>query len=439
MNEDFMYFIWQSGGLFDRDLRTTEGKKISVLRPGYRNRGAGPDFFDARIRIGDITWYGPVEFHLKTSDWDAHKHTSDPAYNNVILHVVMEHDREIETGKGVRLPTLSLQKYIDQKQLEKYRQLRKTRGWIPCDGLIETQPKDFFWSQYLSRLAVERHQNKAERILKLVESQNGNWDAVIYSLIARYLAGKVNSISMTELVERIPYKLVLKYRSEEEKIHALFFGQSGLLNTEKEDKYFRELKALYDHLSELHDLESMASSEWCYMPVRPPAFPTIRIAQLCNLMRKGARPMDLLLNADSASQLVDFFSVDAGDYWRDHYVFGKMAAKSHPKKVGKTTAVSLVLNMASPVLFAYGTYTDQPHLREKAIEWLEELPPESNRIVRKWKKRGIDPGNALESQALLELKFNYCSKNRCLECALGSKLLREMISPYLPAGILTYP
>ncbi len=429
-----MYFIWQSGGLFDLDLRTTGGAEVSLLKPGYRNRGAGPDFLDARIKIGDITWYGPVEFHLKTSDWDAHGHTSDSAYNNVILHVVMEHDREIKTGKGVQLPTLSLQKYLDRAQIEKYRELQKNKGWIPCDGLLQSRMGDFFWPQYLSRLAIERQQQKAGRILKMVESENGHWDKVIFALLGKYLAGKINAISMAELVNCTPYKLILKYRSDAKKLQALLFGQAGFLQKEEGDDYYLELKKEYRHLADMHNLAPMVSAEWCYMPVRPPAFPTIRIAQMGHLMHREARLLNFLLNAQSTTELLNLFKVDAGPYWRSHYVFGKKAARDSIKRVGKATAESLIVNVAAPVLFAYGQHSGKIELTERAIDWLEALPPERNRIVKRWVERGVKPTNALESQALLELKSNYCNKNRCLECALGSKLLSEMMAPYLASG-----
>lgn len=423
MKEELLYYLWKSGRLFQNNLRTTKGQEITVIKPGYRNLSGGPDFLDAKLKIGEITWHGQIEFHLKSSDWDAHKHHLDPNYNSVILHVVMRDDKPIFTNKGSPLPTLELEGYADENLLKKYSELQKRKGWVACDALSKSKDLSFCWPVFLSSLGIERLEQKSEKILFLLNRQKGDWDAVVAVLMARYLLGKANGETAVDLLTTLPYKLIHRYAGNLTKLESLLFGQAGFLQKEIDDPYYKTLKNHYNHLKKLHHLQCINPGQWKFMTVRPPAFPTIRLSQWCGLFSQFPRPLSLFLNQYSADDLRSKLRVKASPYWNTRYTFGKKGAKKRKGALGKSTLDNLILNVAAPVLFAYSMHQGKDELREKALEWIESIKPEKNSIISKWKKREVPAYNALDSQALIQLKKEYCDKSRCLECAFGSHLL----------------
>ncbi len=423
MREEFLYYLWKSGQLFQKDLRTTNGKKIQVIRPGYRNRSEGPDFFSAQLKIGQLTWHGQVEFHLRSSDWNAHGHQNDPRYNNVILHVVMEDDKKIFTQKGSKLPTLEIRNHADPAMLKKFVLLEKKKGWIPCDPLAPEKNLDFCWPVYLSRIGLERMEEKANRILRKLRDKKGDWDAVTADLTGRYLIGKANGKQMDELLRGLPFNLLLKNSSHLTKLEALVFGRAGFLKADCSDSYFQTLKSHFQHLSRLYGIKSMDSAHWKFMPVRPPSFPTIRLAQWCTLIGRHPRPLSVFLPLENAGEVKEKLRVPASSYWETHYNFGKKSSRKRNPSIGKSTLKNLLINVAAPVVFAYGLHTGNEELRERAVHWLESERAEHNSIVHHWKKRKVKASNAMDSQALIQLKSAYCDKSRCLECGFGARLL----------------
>lgn len=426
MKEELMYFIWRSGQLFQKNLKTKDGKKITVLKPGIRNLFEGPDFLNARLKIKDIVWNGQVEFHLKSSDWNLHGHQFDPRYNNVILHVVMEDDKKVFTKNGVSLPTLELYHYTDEVQLQKYFLLEKGKGWIPCDPLIHHYKDDFLWSVYLSRLAVERLRDKTLSILSYLDSKNGDWEQTTLYFFLRYFIGKNNAAAISELMNKTPMKVLKKYSSDKLNLEALLLGQAGLLSSSHYiDAYAKELKKRYGYLSMLHQLTPISSNYWNLFGIWPSSTPTIRLSQFCDLMVRYPRLMGLFISTKSVKELKRELKSSASTYWDNHYQLDIPANKSFRKTSGKDVLDRLILNTAAPIVFAYGQYTGNTELKERALDWWEELSPENNQIIRKWAERGISAGTALESQGLLHLKNNYCDKSKCLNCSFGNKVLHK--------------
>lgn len=417
-----MYFLWKSGHLFQKDLKTVDGKPIEVIKPGYRNHSDGPDFLDGRIKIGEVTWSGQIEFHLKSSDWNSHKHQFDSKYNNVILHVVMQNDKKIFTEKGVELPTMVMANYTNLNQLERYRKLEKGKGWIPCEHLLE-DGKDFLWTQFLSRLTMERLERKSKKILEMSEELSGDWDKIIAVLIGRYLGGTANRHAMEILIHQVPMKLVLKYAGKPKVMEALLFGLAGFLSKESKDDYHQHLQREFSHLKNLYQLKPMNQDNWKFMPVRPPAFPTLRIAQLATLLSTNPRPLNFFLKVSEPGEILQKIKVKSTAFWESHYVFGRESRKSHSAKIGSATASNIFINAVVPAVFAYGIQTGNSAYREKAMDWMEWIPPEKNSLIRNWRLRNVNPNNGMESQGLIQLKREYCEKGRCLECALGQKLI----------------
>jgi len=440
MKEELMYYIWKSGQLFQMDLRTTCGKKITIMNPGYRNFQEGPDFLQARIKIKDITWNGQVEFHIKSSDWDLHGHQHDSNYNNVILHVVMEDDKEIFTESGVSIPTLELAEYTDELQLKKYQLLNRNQSWIPCDPLLKHYSDEVLWPVYLSRLAIERLSQKTASILNLLKANKGDWEQTAIYFFLRYLIGKNNVAAVNEWVSKTPWSVVKKYSSDRMKLEGLVLGQAGLLEMDEYmDKYPKELKTVYNYLSMLHNLSPVQSNYWKLFGLRPYSRPSLRLSQFCDLVTRYPGIMGLLLSSLNIDQLKDELRSTAHYYWNDHLQLDGKKTRSFKKVTGELLLNNLILNVAAPLVFAYGQYTGNDELKERALDWWEQLPPEKNNIIRKWKDRNIQAGNTMETQGLIQLKTVYCSQSNCLNCSLGHKIMesREM-NDQLKEALLLY-
>lgn len=422
MREDFLHFLWRWRRFDARNLATTDGQALDILHPGEPNPHAGPDFFNARIRLGDTLWAGNVEIHLNASDWLAHRHDTDPAYDNVVLHVVLDEDQRLRRSGGELLPCLTLRERIPPQLLEKYFRLEHERAWIPCEKTFGTVP-EIVRLNWLDRLLVERLEEKTGAVAQVVEATGQHWEEAFYRLLARSFGLKVNMEPFEALARSLPLRLLAKHKDHLFQLEALLFGQAGFLDGPFDDEYPRALAKEYRFLQHKYDLQPLAAAQWKFFRLRPAGFPTVRLAQFAALIHRSAQLFSQLLETRDTAEAEQLFTAEVSDYWRAHLRFDKTAARQ-PKPLGREFVHLLLINTAAPFLFHYGRAKGQPGLQDRALRLLEALPPEANTVVDGWAKRGQRAANAAQTQALLHLKTHYCDAKRCLECAVGNAILR---------------
>ncbi len=423
MKEEFLQFIWEHG-LFNRNnLKTTDGKKVEIITTGQPNFDSGPDFFNAKIRIEETTWAGNIEIHQKSSHWYRHRHNTDAAYDNVILHVVELNDSPVLI-KSQTLPTLEIRYPLEI--LESYELLLKSQRWIACEErLPEVDP--FILRFWFSSLMIERLEAKTSDILAILEQNKNNWNDTFYQLLARNFGMKTNALPFEMLAKSLSLQLLSKHKNDLFQIEALLFGQSGLLNeTLLGDDYFLSLRKEYSYLYKKYSLSGIESHLWKFMRLRPINFPTIRIAQLAMLIHHSSALFSRILETENLEDLRKLFDVSASGYWNTHYNFNKISKDDHQKKLGETAFNNLLINTIVPMLFVYGDQHMDDAMKDRALLLLEKLAPESNQIIRKWNKLGIDSRSAFETQALLQLKNRYCEPKKCLNCQLGAKIITSV-------------
>lgn len=421
MKEELLHYVWRLRKFDHTDLQTTEGLPIEILHPGDHNSNAGPDFLNARIRIGDTLWAGNVEMHLRASDWNRHGHSEDPAYKNVILHVVLEADCDIYHPKERRLPCLTLKRRIDNRLSKRYLKLINNQQWIPCQHLFYRAPT-LTRDLWLDRLLVERLESKTESIARLLRENKNDWEETCYHLLARNFGLNVNGVAFEQLARSIPHRLLQKHRNRLFQLEALFFGQSGLLTDTFQDDYPRSLQKEYDFLRKKYGLQPMSAATWKFSRMRPANFPTIRIAQLATLFYQTTYLFSKILAARSVTEVENMFALKLSNYWQDHYVFDK-ASSRRQKALGRGSIHLLLINAIAPLLFLYGKHKDDAQFKDRALRFLEELGPEKNSAIARWKELGFQPDSAYQTQALLQLKKRYCDRKKCLQCAIGHAIL----------------
>ncbi|MEM6396484.1 MAG: DUF2851 family protein [Bacteroidota bacterium] len=434
MREDFIHYLWRFARFDLLNLKTTEGVPIAIQDFGEYNRlNAGPDFHSAQLRIDDMHWAGHVEMHLRSSDWFAHGHQDDPAYDNVILHVVLEEDEPAIDTQGRRIPCLELSKRIPPGLAKTYWRLMNNEYWIPCQNQIGSV-SDLHLKSWLDRLVIERLEVRAGDIGKRLEQNKNDWEATFYERIARSLGGRINDDAMEMLARSVPLKIALRHKSSLIQLEAIYFGQSGLLESAPDgEPYIDRLKAEYKLLAHKYRLTPLPMTAWRYLRLRPNNFPTIRIAQLATLVYRSGQLFSKVLAAADIKELNHTFDVKVSHYWREHYRFGK-TAKASMKRLGKDALRSLFINAVAPIYLLYGQMQGDDRFLEKAIRLLEQLPAEKNAEIKKWNKLGVIPEHAADTQALLQLKRSYCDKNRCLDCVIGCRILSRpepVLKPYL--------
>ena len=425
MREDFLHYLWRLARFDLRDLRTSAGETITIQQFGLHNKDAGPDFDDARLTIDGTRWAGRVEMHLKSSDWYAHRHDDDPAYDGVILHVVLEDDRPVYRRDGSRIPCLELRGRIPTGIRNTYWRLLHNEQWVPCANLLDgvSSPVRTLW---LQRVLAGRLQRKAADLLRIVVREGRDWEAAFYELLARGLGGKVNGDAMAMLARSLPLRIVQKHKHSLLQLEALLFGQSGLLPdpADGEDGYVTRLRREYALLRVKHGLDPVPATAWRFLRMRPRNFPTVRIAQLAALYHRSGQLFGKSLAAADVGELGNMFDVRLSNYWKEHYRFGAKTQRSE-RRLGDTAVRSLIINTVVPAYLAYGRHRSDDRLRERALGVLEALPPERNAITRGWGKLGWQARDAGESQALLELKSAYCGAVRCTACAVGCAILNR--------------
>jgi len=424
MKEELLHYAWRMRRFHHRHLLTTDGQPVAILRPGQHNIHAGPDFLDARLRIGETLWAGNVEMHLRSSDWLQHRHQDDPAYDNVILHVVFEDDQPIARGSGGLIPCLEMKGRISRRLAAHYQRLMQNEAWVPCASALSSVSR-LTRNLWLDRLAVERLEEKSDLITRQLHHNQHDWEATFYQSLARSFGSKVNGDPMEMLARQTPLLLLKKYRHSLFQMEALLFGQSGLLEQQAwEEEYPRRLLQEYRFLQRKHGLAPMPVQAWKFLRLRPANFPTIRIAQLAALVHQTDSLFSKVLAARDVKELEHLLDVKLSNYWWDHYTFGKASVRQ-AKALGKSSVQLLIINTIAPFTFLYGRHKKDSRLQERAMELLEALPPEANSVIRRWKSLGMDAKSAYQTQALLQLKSEYCDPRRCLQCAIGNAILKD--------------
>lgn len=418
-SEDLLQFIWQFGFIEKSDeLQTTEGDKITIIQKGTRNTNAGPDFLNAKIKVGETTWAGNVELHLKASDWIKHKHDGNKAYEKLILHVVFENDVPLD----INFPTLELKNHIRPTLLERYEELMRIDKKIPCQSHLK-DISQLRKTHMQERVLIERMQRKTDEVNSLLEKTNNHWEEVFYILIARNFGLKINQGPFQKVAENTPLKLFAKHKNNLKQIEALLFGQSGFLSQEHDDDYFLGLQKEYTFLQKLYSLKNIPIHQINFMRLRPANFPTIRLAQFAALLNESTHLFSKILETDDVKKLVKLFNVIASRYWNTHYRFGTISESNAPKKLGTSFVELLIINTIIPTVFIYGKEKGESKYTRKAMRWLEELKPEKNSVTEEMKAIGFTIANAKDSQAILELKKNYCDSKQCLKCGIGYAIM----------------
>ncbi len=423
ISEDFLHFVWKYKCIPVHTLKTTEGEDIILHKAGFYNTDSGPDFVDAELTINGIKWVGTVEIHTHSSLWNAHRHSEDVAYNNVILHVVYEHDKEIYTASGNKIPTLELKSILPEGVLNRYQTLKSEKDWLPCSAHIQTITS-LEREIALESVFIERLESKINRIENVFEEVQHDWDELFYRVFLKYFGASVNSLPFEHLAETLSFKILMKNADKTSLIEALLFGQAGFLEGTIEDVYYQQLQKDYIYLQTKYNLKPIGKQEWKFLRLRPAAFPTFRLAQLGALIQTGALTFSNYLENLSLDKIQTRFNVKVSDYWNTHYHFQRHSEK-HPTSIGKSTIHIFIINVIVPLVFFYGRRNALPHLEEAALQLIQQIPNEQNTILKDWKVKGVGYSNALQSQALIHLRKEYCERFRCLECRWGQKILTQ--------------
>lgn len=423
MSEDFLYYIWQYKLFSKKQLFTTNQQEIRIKKAGVHNKNEGPDFLNAHLEIENQLWVGNVEMHIKSSDWYLHKHEEDTNYDAVILHVVWEYDADIYMKNNQPLPTFMVKDFVNKSVLENYNKLfYQNQKFIFCENQIENVDA-FLIDNWIERLYFERLEEKSIFIKELLKKSNADFEAVLFQLLAKNFGLKVNGDAFLQLSKSIDFSVVRKVRFDENQLTALFFGQAGFLEEEIEENYHQQLKEEYQYLKHKHHLQSISKNIFQFFRMRPHNFPTIRIAQLASLFFTHQNLFSQLMSINKKEDFYELFSIKVNEFWQTHYTFEKESKKS-PKKLTKSFIDLVLINTIIPLKFVY--LKSRGEVDEQEFLFLiKQISSEKNSIISKFSELKIKSKNAMESQAFLELKNNYCTKKRCLQCAIGNSLLRK--------------
>jgi hypothetical protein len=421
MNEDFLHFIWKFR-LHDRHFFTAAGEEIHLVKPGEHNHDSGPDFLNAQVKIGETLWAGNVEIHVRSSDWTRHRHQHDEAYDNIILHVVFEDDLPVRRRSGELVPTLALKDVLHPEMFETYNFFLNNHLWIPCAFRLP-EIKPVVISDWLTALSIKRLERKSSELEDLLLFTGNDWNQAFYESLSSTLGFRINKQPFEQLARQTPVHFLEKHKDQLFQIEAMLFGQAGFLEGRYRSEYPKKLRKEYQHLKNKFSLTPVSVHLWKFMRLRPNNFPTIRIAQLATMLHQRSHLFGEIIGDPSYQHLLELFSVGVSDYWKEHYYFDR-PSKNMSKHISAPTAELIIINNVIPFLFLYGKLKGQPVYMDKALALLEDLQPETNSIVRKFREFGIGPASASQSQALLELKTNFCDLKKCLECRIGLDLIK---------------
>jgi hypothetical protein len=428
--EQLLHYVWKHKLWPLKPLETTDGRSVEVIDPGLHNRrNAGPDFFNAKVRVGSTLWVGNVEIHDRASDWYQHGHDHDAAYDNVVLHVVGEADTDVMNSRREYLPQMVLQvpDYVSQN----YERLLHTEQYPPCYQIIP-QLSRLTVHAWMAALQTERLEQKTVAISQRAERCNGSWEDAYFVTLARNYGFGINGEAFEQWAYNVPLSAVGKHRDDLFQIEAIFMGQAGLLDLKTvperyqgdalNEGYFARLSNEYHYLAHKFSLTPIEPTIWRFLRLRPQNFPHIRISQLANLYYERRSGLSKLLECENVEALRQLLSTHVTPYWETHYVFGSESAKN-AKRLSAASLDVLIINTAIPMLFAVGRHRQKEEYCDRAFDFLEQLKAERNHIVKMWAECGLETKTAGDSQALIQLKREYCDKRDCLRCRFGYEYL----------------
>ncbi|HZH67646.1 MAG TPA: DUF2851 family protein [Chitinophagales bacterium] len=421
MKEQFLHFVWQYHRFNHRELKTTNHQIIQIVDYGQLNHHDGPDFLHAKVRIGEVLWVGNIEIHIKSSDWDLHKHSDNPLYKNVILHVVYEHDKEIS---NTDFPTLELRGRIPKSIYHRYLSLIESTYTLPCHHLIpDIDP--YVINMYTYRLTTERLESKVGQIEQILQLHNNDFEQVAFIWLARYFGVGVNSDAFQQVATQTQHQWLIRISHEKHGTAALLLGSAGFLkNIPDQDNYIKNLIVQFEHYRNKWNIVPIEEYWWKWKIGRPASFPTLKMAQLAQLLEGENSIFNMIIDPKNLMDNVKHIVLD--EFWDKHYLLNKPSVQRQ-KSISLNFAQRLVINVTVPMMIVYGKYIDDTTWVERALETLEQLKPEKNRITKVMSQSGLPNENALHSQALLHLKNEYCDQKKCLNCQIGNQIMRTPI------------
>ncbi len=416
MTERLLQYIWQFQHFNKSELATAENENLRIIHPGQYNTNQGPDFLDAKLRIGTTTWAGSIELHINSSDWKNHKHASDKNYKNVILHVVWQHDIDLQLS----FPTLILQDKVPKVLLEKYDELMNAPGFIACEKNIH-RVEEIIIIAWKERLLVERLEARSRLIFEQLKENNSHWEETFWWQLAKNFGAKVNTEFFEKIARSIPIVILSKHKNQVQQLEALLFGQAGLLEDLFTESYPKMLQKEYRFLKNKYKLKPVTGS-LLFLRMRPSNFPTVRLAQLAMLIHQSVHLFSTIKSSASLNEIRSLLNITANDYWHYHYIFDETTAFKK-KNLGSQMSDTILINAIIPVIFAYGHYHQEDQYKDKALEWLSAIHAEKNLVTRGFEALGMTNKTAYDSQALIQLKNEYCNKKKCLDCSIGNRLI----------------
>ncbi|WP_396193122.1 DUF2851 family protein [Flavobacterium sp.] len=422
MKEDFIHYVWNYKKFDFSNLITTQGESLVIVNSGQYLQKAGPDFFNAQIILENQKWAGNVEIHLKSSDWYLHHHEKDDNYNNVILHVVWDHDTPIFRKDNSEIPVLEIKHYVSKEELNNYLSLTTQKSWIFCENQI-AEVDEFVFSNWQERLFYERLERKIQPVNQLLEETENDWESLLFCMLAKNFGLNTNGESFLKMAKSITFSLIRKEALEVMYLEALFFGQADMIPVDVEDNYPKELKSWYDYIALKYKLLKPAIEPIQFFKHRPDNFPTIRLSQLAMLYHLHRNLFSKIIEANSIEEIYKIFNLSVSDYWKTHYNFDKSSPKKE-KSLSKSFIDLVIINTIIPIRFAYANANGK-EISETLTDLLSNIPSEKNSIIEKFTTFGIKSKNAFQSQSLLELKNEYCNHKKCLQCAVGLELLKN--------------
>ncbi|WP_029038524.1 DUF2851 family protein [Salinimicrobium xinjiangense] len=424
MREDYLHYLWKFQKIEHWRLQTSDGLPVKVVSPGTHNLFSGPDFFNARLLIGGQQWAGNLEIHLRSSDWYLHGHETDPAYDNVILHVVWEHDVEVFRKDNSSLPVVEIKHLVQNGALDAYNELcsGSSNRWINCEDDLP-QIEEFLLENWLERLYLERLEQKTALINTLLEKSAGDWEAVLFQLLARNFGLNVNGEAFMGIARSIPFGVIRKTRGNLLQLESLLLGQGGFLKGDHEEPYYRKLQEEYAYLKRKFALSGEGILPSKYFRLRPDNFPEIRLVQLAAVYHKNENLFSSLEKISEAQDIYQLFQIQLNEFWSSHYTFSS-GHRPRKKNFSRKFLDLLIINTVVPVKFSW--LKSKGKAIDGLFEIMESIAPEENQIIKKFRTlRPENLNNALQSQGFLQLKKEYCDKNACLQCAVGLKILQK--------------
>ena len=419
--EELLHYIWKYRLFPMTSLKSDKEELIEVIDTGLLNRDAGPDFFNAKIKIGDTVWVGNVEIHLQSSDWYRHHHDIDKSYDSTILHVVGEIDKSVQRTNGETIPQLVLP--VSPEIVKRYGELKRAEYQPQCFSIISTLNKMEI-SSWLSTLQVERLELKYNRIIELFDGREYMWKDIFFITLARNFGFGLNGDTFERWAKRLPFRALDKHRDNLFQLESLFFGLSGLLVYNEQDKYANALITEFEYLKAKFQLNCL-DLPWKLSKVRPSSFPHARIAQLADFYHRQANFVDCLTQVSTINEIYALLDFKTSEYWNTNFTFGKESkVGSSSKEMTKKTKDLIIINTVVPFLYAYAKNQGDELLMERVFSLLAMLKPENNYITRLWDKAGVVVNNAADSQALIQLQKEYCDKRKCIYCRFGYRYMK---------------